>query len=545
MTEEPGRHTAADDRPAGPAEDEAFGRPESVDGPFAPRDSRPSYTPPPLTASPEEREAFGRPAPGASFAPLAGERIAPRSTPPEPVPQILTDSFGAPDGTQGGFDPAPGSRIAPSGREAESPWWKPDAPHDPWRDPRAQYWLGSGAVFAHGAPEQLEPALDHEVEEDDPVVPDEPDQELGGATVTRGRFGLGALGIVLLVALLAGGLGGGAGYWLANRADNLLHHNNVSLSKVDAPANRPPGSVADIAKRVGPAVVSIAVTTSTDYAVGSGVVIDKNGYVLTNNHVIADAAQGTNASIVVTFSDEATAKAEIVGRDPISDLAVIKVPTDQLTVATLGDSDLLAVGDPVVAIGSPLGLQGTVTSGIVSALGRAVHVSNEDGSSDAYLDAVQTDAAINPGNSGGALVDAAGAVVGINSAGRFSITDASGQQTPISGIGYAIPINYARTIAEELIKTGRATHGSIDAQGRSTVAGNQDGAYLEQVAPGGAAAKAGLVNGDVIVVADGHAILAYDDLVVIVQQHKPGDQIAVTYFHQASKKTVTITLGSA
>jgi S1-C subfamily serine protease len=530
---------------SGPAGDDAFARPDSVDGPFAPREQQPIYTPPPLTASPEESAVFGRPASAGSFAPPDGARIAPRSTPPPPVPQILTDSYGAPAGARDGFDPAPGSRIGPSGRPEESPWWTPDAHRDPWRDPQAQYWLGSGAIFTRGAPEQLEPALDHEIDDEPADVGVEPEEELVSGKVTRGRFGLTMLGVILLVAVLAGGLGGGAGYWLANRADHLLHRDNVSLSKVDTPANRPPGSVADIAKRVGPAVVSIAVTTSTEYAVGSGVVIDKNGYVLTNNHVVADAAKGTDASIVVTFSDEATAKAQIVGRDPISDLAVIKVPTDQLTVATLGDSDQLAVGDPVIAIGSPLGLEGTVTAGIVSALGRAVHVSNDDGSSDAYLNAVQTDAAINPGNSGGALVDAAGAVIGINSAGRFSITDASGQQTPISGIGYAIPINYARDIAQQLIKTGRAVHGSIDAQGRSVTAGSRNGAYLEQVAPGGAAAKAGLTNGDVIVVADGHAIVAYDQLVVIVQQHKPGDKIEVTYFHKATKKNVTITLGAA
>jgi S1-C subfamily serine protease len=246
----------------------------------------------------------------------------------------------------------------------------------------------------------------------------------------------------------------------------------------------------------------------------------------------------------VTFSDEATAKAQIVGADAVSDLAVLKVPADQLTVATLGDSDKLAVGDPVIAIGSPLGLEGTVTAGIVSALGRAVHVFSGDGTSDAYLNAVQTDAAINPGNSGGALVDAAGAVVGINSAGRFSTTDASGQQTPVSGIGYAIPINYARDVAEQLIKSGKAAHGSLGAQGRTVTAGSLQGAYLEQVAPGGAASAAGLQNGDVIVVADSHAIISYDQLVVIVQAHRPGDSMAVTYFRGNTKKTATVTLGS-
>jgi S1-C subfamily serine protease len=323
-----------------------------------------------------------------------------------------------------------------------------------------------------------------------------------------------------------------------------LHTNNVNLAKAGVPANRPPGSVADLAKRVGPAVVSIAVSSANGYGVGSGVVIDKAGYVLTNNHVVSDAATGS-ATIQVTFSDDATADAQIVGRDPVSDLAVIKVPNQQLTVATLGDSDKLAVGDPVIAIGSPLGLSGTVTAGIVSALDRAVHVYNDDGSSDAYLNAIQTDAAINPGNSGGALVDAAGAVIGINSAGTFAAPDGTGGSTPVSGIGYAIPIDYARQIATELIKTGKAPHGSLGAQGRSVTDGTQLGAYLEQVQPGGAADKAGLVNGDVIVAVNGQAILSYDQLAVIVQAATPGTKLTLTYYRGSTKRTTTLTLGKA
>jgi S1-C subfamily serine protease len=351
--------------------------------------------------------------------------------------------------------------------------------------------------------------------------------------------------LALAVALVAGGVGGGVGYWVTHETNNVLHHDDVHLAKTGKPANRPPGSVADIASRVGPAVVSIAVRSSNEYSVGSGVVIDKHGDVLTNNHVIAGAAAGTGSSITVTFSDEATAKGQIVGRDPVSDLAVIKVPSQQLTVASLGDSSKLAVGDPVIAIGSPLGLEGTVTTGIVSALGRAVHVSNEDGSSDAYLKAIQTDAAINPGNSGGALVDASGAVIGINSAGRFSVPDGSGGETPVSGIGYAIPINYARGIAKQLIKSGKAQHGSIGARGRSATAGNREGAYLVQVSPHGPAAKAGLASGDVIVVADGHTVISYDELVVIVQEHRPGDKISITYYHGDKKRTTKLTLGTA
>ena len=243
-------------------------------------------------------------------------------------------------------------------------------------------------------------------------------------------------------------------------------------------------------------MVSISVRTSDEFDIGSGVVIDSDGDVLTNNHVIAGAAQaGSNATIIVTFSNEATAEAQIVGRDPQSDLAVIKVPNDALTVATLGKSSQLAVGDQVIAIGSPLGLQGTVTEGIVSALDRPVHVPSPDGGNGAYLNAIQTDAAINPGNSGGALVNSSGAVIGINSAASLGTVGPGGSGTAITGIGYAIPIDYARSIALQLIHTGSAEHGTLGAQGRTVVSsdpGKQVGGYIVQIAPGGPADKAGL-----------------------------------------------------
>jgi S1-C subfamily serine protease len=186
-----------------------------------------------------------------------------------------------------------------------------------------------------------------------------------------------------------------------------------------------------------------------------------------------------------------------------------------------------------------------VTAGIVSALGRPVAVPDESGNSQVYLDAIQTDAAINPGNSGGALVDARGAVVGINSAAALGARSGTGSTTSTSGIGFAIPINYARDVAQQLIRTGKAQHGSLGAQGRTATAGLQDGAYLEQVLPGGAADKAGLRNGDVIVAADGHAIIGYDQLVVLVQQHRPGDKISVTFDRGSATRTTTVTLGSA
>ena len=406
------------------------------------------------------------------------------------------------------------------------------------------FWLGRGAVFASGRPAQVPPEEDAEHDEDDlvvePAAEDEQDTPAG-----KYRVGLRAVVLMAIIGLAAGLVGGGTGYWLTKHARDSLHRSDVKLAQTGQPANRPRGSIADLAKRVGPAVVSIAVTTPRQYSVGSGVVIDKAGYVLTNNHVINDAASG-DGTIIVTFADEATAKAQIAGRDPVSDLAVLKIPNDQLTVASLGDSDKLAVGDPVIAIGSPLDLQGTVTEGIVSALQRAVVIPSDSGGEGVYIDAIQTDAAINHGNSGGALVDASGAVVGINSAAAFGTTDPSGQQSAVSGIGFAIPINYARSIATQLIRTGKAVHATIGAHGRSATAndGLDQGAYLEQVVPGGPAAKAGLRNGDVIVAADGKTIVGYPQLVVIVQSHKPGDSISVTYFRGAAKKTAQITLGS-
>ena len=526
--------------------DEDFARPQGLDAPFAPRDETPVYSPPPPTVSPEEQAVYGRPAGADAYAPPPGERIPPRPTERPPVQPGAELAYGATPTATDGFDPPPGARIPPRGPQPESPWWKEGAEHDPWRDPRANYWLGQGAVFTGGTPAQLDP--DEDVEADDELTVEPPadtptDTEAKGR---RGRFGLSALLLVVVAALVVGGIGGGVGYWLTHKGDRLLHNGNVKLAKTGTPANRPPGSVADIAKRVGPAVVSISVTTPSEFSLGSGVVIDKNGYVLTNNHVVA-TDPGVQTTIVVTFANEATAKAQIVGTDPTSDLAVLKVPTSQLTVASLGDSSKLAVGDPVIAIGSPLGLQGTVTEGIVSALNRAVHIADATSSSGVYINAIQTDAAINHGNSGGALVDASGAVVGINSAAALSTTDANGQQSAASGIGFAIPINYARDIATQLIHSGKAVHASFGAQGHSATAndGLEQGAFLVQITPNGPAAKAGLKVGDVIVVADNAPIESWDQLIVIIQGHKPGDSMTVTYFRGAAKHTATVKLGSA
>jgi S1-C subfamily serine protease len=521
-----------------PTPDAAYQRPPGVADSFAPHQPPPASRPPQPTPSAQDEAVFGRPEPDATFAPLPGHRIGPRRPVAPEVPHMLADAFSAPPGTTEAFAPAPGTRIPPGvGLLIPTP-----SPQDLWHDDDMRHWLGSPAVYPNGHPVQLPPEQDTETPEPAPLPDTAADGDAGGTVVRLRRR---TLVLLPVVALLLATIGGAVGYWLGKGTDGALHRGNVSLAKTGTPANRPPGSVADIARRVSPAVVLISVTTSSEFAVGSGVVIDKDGDVLTNNHVVSAAAHGAG-KVVVTFSDQATATARIVGLDPISDLAVLKVPTSKLTVASLGDSDKLAVGDPVIAIGSPLALQGTVTSGIVSALHRAVSLTDDAGNV-THLSAIQTDAAINFGNSGGALVDASGAVVGINYAGDFAFTDASGRTTSVSGIGFAIPMNYARTIATELIRTGKAVHASLGAQGRSvtTADGLRQGAYLEQVISGGAAAKAGLKDADVIVAVGGVAILNYDELAVAIDQHKPGDSVAVTYYRGAAKRTASVVLSSA
>jgi S1-C subfamily serine protease len=549
-----GRNGAAADESAVTGGEASYGRPDGVRGGFDPVVERmPAYTAPPPTVSPADRAAFERP-PGADeagFAPPPADRLPPRHVNPAlPVPPGSVETFGRTrTASAQGFDPAPGTRIDGAARRAESPWWKADARRDPWRDPRSPSWLGRPAIFAAGRLAQLDPDVDVEQDEELPlsnesdVDADSGDKSSASFRRGRGRFGLSGFLLALVVALVAGTIGGGAGYWLAGRAHDSLHNSDVKLAKTATAANRPPGSVADIARRVEPAVVAIAVHTSTVDGIGSGVVIDKGGYILTNNHVVSAAATN-NGTLVVTFSTQQTAAAKIVGRDPATDLAVIKVDTTSLTVASLGDSSQLAVGDPVVAIGSPLGLLGTVTSGIVSALDRPVHVSGDSSDTNAVIDAIQTDAAINPGNSGGPLVDAQGAVIGINSA-IAALPTTSGSQNGSIGLGFAIPINSARSIAEQLIKTGKAVHATIGLNTRSVTTGSRQGAYIAQVVPGGPADQAGLKAGDVVTVADGSLVTSGDELSVVVARHQPGDTISLRYYRGDNEVDTSVKLGSA
>jgi S1-C subfamily serine protease len=313
----------------------------------------------------------------------------------------------------------------------------------------------------------------------------------------------------------------------------------TELSKADAGITREPGSVSDIAARVTPAVVSIEVRVGQAGATGSGVVVEADdGYIVTNNHVVSGADGVEGAEIRAVFSDGSGSAARIVGRDPASDIAVLEVEKPGLVPAELGDSSDVVVGDPVVAIGSPLGLAGTVTTGIVSALERPVRLSGEGSDTNAVISAVQTDAPINPGNSGGALVDATGAVIGINTA----IASVGGGSV---GLGFAIPIDTVRDIAEQLISTGRAVHAALGVNARSVTDGTRDGALVLNVEPGSAAAKAGIREQDVVIEVEGKAVGSSEELVVAVDSHDPGDIVTVEVVRGGSSREVEATLDEA
>ncbi len=450
--------------------------------------------------------------------------------PPGPAPQY---GYGPPGNVPGGAPqygyvpggaPAPGSGqqpgtiTAPLPAAGASPFWAADARRDPWRDPTS-----APAWIAPPPPPPAGPGL--------PAPPGNPPGIRGG------------LGQVLLVAvvsaLIAGLLGGGLGYVVAARtAGGGFSLGSPDGSTAEA-ANRAPNSVAGIVQRVQPSVVTVQVRTAEGRSTGSGFVIDGTGHVLTNNHVVASAAAGT-AVPTVSFSDGSVASAKVVGRDPGSDVAVLKISKSGLKPVQFGNSDKIAIGDPVVAFGSPLGLSDTVTSGIVSAVDRPVKTGGTDGEEAAYMAAIQTDAAINPGNSGGPLVDGGGRVIGINSA-IAAVPSPSGGKSGNIGIGFAIPINQAKRLAEDIIATGKT---------RTTVIGavvdltseTSSGAPLKEV-PEGPAKAAGLQPGDIVTRFANRPIEDGVALVALVRKQPPGSKVPLQYTRRGQTVATTVTLG--
>jgi putative serine protease PepD len=432
-----------------------------------------------------------------------------------------------------------------------TPWWSGGS-DDPWRPSGAV----SSAYRTDAGSEQPGSASAGVTQETRPFgAPVYTADTIGQqARARRSRDWLVLPAVALATALIGGGVGAAVGVRAA-RDDRGAGLRDGSASLGAQPARtsdaRPPGSVAAIAQAVLPSVVSISVRAGSQGDSGTGVIIRSDGYILTNNHVISAAADGAG-DISVQFNNSKSAGAAIVGRDPKSDLAVIKVEgTSGLPAARLGSSSNLVVGDPVVAIGSPLGLNQTVTSGIVSAKDRPV----TDSTNKSVIDAIQTDAAINPGNSGGPLVNSRGEVVGINSA-IATLGGGSGQSGSI-GLGFAIPIDQARSIAEEIIRTGKATHpilgvsaATLDETQARSIAGAEPGALVSSyngrpaVVPGGPADRAGIRSGDIIVAVAGQRVTGVDELVVETRKHRIGDTISVTYIRDGKKSTVRLTLAS-
>ncbi|BCJ32474.1 trypsin-like peptidase domain-containing protein [Actinocatenispora sera] len=476
-----------------------------------------TYGQPPAAAPQPALGSYGQqPAPG-PYQPVAGQPAPGQPAPGQPGPGQPVPGQPGPGQPVGGPTDATGQfgatqqipAYAPAGYGM--PAWQQPGPYGPKPPSRARRWVAAGAAA--------------------------------------------------VILVLAGGLVGGA------TVHALDGNTPMESTVVSSPVSVKGGSLADMVKQVRPSVVSLKVQAGDSGDEGSGVIISTNGMIVTNNHVVEAAADG-NGSIQVTFDDGTTAPAKIVGRDPSGDLAVVQAQgKSHLKPAVIGNSDKLAPGDGVVAIGSPLGLEGTVTQGIVSALNRSYTVSTEQqpqrqnpfdfqdpqkqqqqqGSGAITIpNAIQTDAAINPGNSGGPLLNMSGQVIGINSAIRSSDSSGGGQGGSI-GIGFAIPINVAKATADKLIKGEKVQHPlfGVSVATASDSNGNGSGALVAAVTKGGPADKAGLKKGDVITQVDDTKVASSDALVSVVAQHQPGDKVKVTYTRNGKTHTATATLAAA
>ncbi len=470
--------------PVDPQSTRTFGRPGGVDGSFVAEELRPSrfrradvFNPNDRPADPVLQEAFSRPFPG-------GDSL-----------QRHPADAGALDGVGEG----------------------PEEPDDPWRDPAAGVALGTPALERPAQPVAIAPT-----------------GKLGVRDVLfGGRVSYTALAVLAITALLIGLLGG----WVGRKTAEVVEAfttSKVTLSTSDG-GEVPAGRFAAVAASVADSVVTIEAKSDDAGAQGSGVVIDGRGYVVTNNHVISEAAASpAKFKLTVVFNDGKEVPANLVGRDPKTDLAVLKVDNvDNLTVARFGNSGDLRVGEEVVAAGAPLGLRSTVTHGIISALNRPVPLSGEGSDTDTVIDAIQTDAPINHGNSGGPLINMNSEVIGINTAGK-SLSDSA------SGLGFAIPVNEVKATVELLIKDGKVSHPTLGLSARSVSNDLASGAQVANVKAGGPAEKAGIKENDVVVKVGDRTVADADEFVVAVRALAIGKDAPIEVMREGRKVVLTV-----
>ncbi|MFD4602864.1 S1C family serine protease [Streptomyces sp. NPDC058464] len=478
---------------------------------------------------------------------------APSAPPVPPTSPAASSQAAASDGGEAPTAPIPPAPQGAPGAPAGDPYGTaPQAPDSSWPPPPpatpsyADAGAGADAGAAWGSP--YDQQYQQQYQQPQPFQQPQPAPKKGS-----GRGGL--IAAVLVAALVAGGLGGGLGYTLAkNNDDSGSTTISASSSGGATQVKRAAGTIAAVAQNSLPSTVTIeSESTSGEGGTGTGFVFDKQGHIITNNHVVADSLDG--GKLTATFPDGKKYDAEVVGHAQGYDVAVIKLknPPSDLKPLALGDSDKVAVGDETIAIGAPFGLSNTVTTGIISAKNRPVASSDGSSTSKAsYMSALQTDASINPGNSGGPLLDASGAVIGINSAIQSASSGGLGStgQSGSIGLGFAIPINQAKYVAQQLIKTGKPVYAKIGAS--VSLDDSTNGAQITDSGSGGSAAvesggpadKAGLKPGDVITKLDDSVIDSGPTLIGEIWTHKPGDKVEITYKRSGAEHTVTVTLGS-
>jgi S1-C subfamily serine protease len=474
--------------PVDEATGRTFARPAGVDGSFIAEEVRPQryrdgaeYSPKDARPDPVLHEAFGRPYPGGD------------SLQRHPVDDGALDAEKAGAGS-GDVD-------------------------DPWRDPAAAVALGTPAV--------AEPA---------PAAAVATGGTLGVRDVLfGGRVAYKALATLAAIALVIGMVGG----WVGRKTAEVVEAfttSKVTLQTTDNGDAHDAGQFAKVAASVADSVVTVEATSEDQGSQGSGVVIDGRGYIVTNNHVVSEAANNpAQYKTTVVFNDGKEVPANLVGRDPKTDLAVLKVDNvDNLKVARLGDSSKVEVGEEVIAAGSPLGLRSTVTHGIISALHRPVPLSGDGSDTDTVIDAIQTDASINHGNSGGPLINMSSEVIGINTAGK-SLSDSA------SGLGFAIPVNEVKATAETLIKDGKIAHPTLGLSARSVSNSVASGAQVANVKAGGAAEKGGIVENDVVVKVGDRTVGDADEMTVAVRQLEIGQPAPIEVVRDGRHVTLTVT----